>query len=205
MNRSAAFLASIATTICLSSAAFARGDSVVAQTTFDTDLGGWTTNTPSDVQWNSSGGNPGGEALFTDLTSGVGTIMIAPSSFLSPAVNFTKLNGKGYISYQHLMVKETGVQAIGNYNIVMSGPGGTATFTGAVAIVLNRNNKWTTVVAPLVEADWVMSSGTWADLLANVTSIEIPMEMVSNEGGSTDKEAMDNIEIVSHPSGFSPL
>jgi len=205
MNRSAAFLASIATTICLSSAAFARGDSVVAQTTFDTDLGGWTTNTPSDVQWNSSGGNPGGEALFTDLTSGVGTIMIAPSSFLSPAVNFTKLNGKGYISYQHLMVKETGVQAIGNYNIVMSGPGGTATFTGAVAIVLNRNNKWTTVVAPLVEADWVMSSGTWTDLLANVTSIEIPMEMVSNEGGSTDKEAMDNIEIVSHPSGFSPL
>jgi len=205
MNRNAAFLASIATTICLSTAAFARGDSVVAQTTFDTDLGGWTTNTPSDVQWNSSGGNPGGEALFTDLTSGVGTIMIAPSSFLSPAVNFTRLNGKGYISYQHLMVKETGVQAIGNYNIVMSGPGGTATFTGAVAIVLNRNNKWTTVVAPLVEADWVMSSGTWADLLANVTSIEIPMEMVSNEGGSTDKEAMDNIEIVSHPSGFSPL
>jgi len=205
MNRSAAFLASIATTICLSSAAFARGDSAVAQTTFDTDLGGWTTNTPSDVQWNSSGGNPGGEALFTDLTSVIGTIMIAPSSFLSPAVNFTKLNGKGYISYQHLMVKETGVQAIGNYNIVMSGPGGTATFTGAVAIVLNRNNKWTTVVAPLVEADWVMSSGTWTDLLANVTSIEIPMEMVSNEGGSTDKEAMDNIEIVSHPSGFSPL
>jgi hypothetical protein len=37
-----------------------------------------------------------------------------------------------------------------------------------------------------------------------VTSIQIPMEMVSNQGGSTDKEAMDNIEIVSHPSGFSP-
>ena len=62
-----------------------------------------------------------------------------------------------------------------------------------------------TVVAPLVEADWAMSNGgNWSDLLANVTSIQIPMEMVSNSGGETDQEAMDNIELVSHPAGFSP-
>jgi hypothetical protein len=204
MNRRTAFFISVAAALWLPTGAFARADSAVAQTTFDSDLGGWTTNTPSDVKWNSTGGNPGGEALFTDLTSGVGTVMLAPSSFLSPTINFTRLNGKGYISYQHLMVKETGVQGIGNYNIAMSGPGGAASFTGALAIVLEKKNKWTTIVAPLVEADWVMSSGTWAGLLANVTSIQIPMEMVSNQGGSTDKEAMDNIEIVSHPSGFSP-
>jgi hypothetical protein len=30
------------------------------------------------------------------------------------------------------------------------------------------------------------------------------MEMVSNSGGETDQEAMDNIELVSHPQGFSP-
>ena len=131
--------------------------------------------------------------------------MIAPASFLSPAVNYTKLNGKAYISYQHRMVKETGVLGVGNYNIVMSGPGGTATFTGALAIILDKKNPWVTVVAPLVEADWAMSNGgNWSDLLANVTSIQIPMEMVSNSGGETDQEAMDNIEVVSHPQGFSP-
>ncbi len=203
MRRTTALLASIVTTFCFSSAALA-GDSVVAQTTFDSDLGGWTTNTPPDVKWNATGGNPGGEALFNDVTNGVGTIMIAPASFLSPAVNYTKLNGKAYISYQHRMVKETGVLSIGPYNIVMSGPGGTATFTGAQAIILAKKNPWVTVVAPLVEADWVISSGSWTDLLANVTSIQIPMEMVSNSGGETDQEAMDNIELVSHPAGFSP-
>jgi|GEM_PF-4576602 len=204
MNRSTAFLAAFATTLCFSTATLAA-DSVVAKTTFDSDLGGWTANTPPDVQWNATGGNPGGEALFTDKTSGVGTIMIAPASFLSPAVNYTKLNGKAYISYQHRMVKETGVLGVGNYNIVMSGPGGTATFTGALAIILDKKNPWVTVVAPLVEADWAMSNGgNWSDLLANVTSIQIPMEMVSNSGGETDQEAMDNIELVSHPAGFSP-
>jgi len=204
MNRSTAFLTAFAAALCFSTVALAA-DSVIAQTTFDSDLGGWTTNTPPDVQWNATGGNPGGEALFTDKTSGVGTIMIAPASFLSPAVNYTKLNGKAYISYQHRMVKETGVLGVGNYNIVMSGPGGTATFTGALAIILDKKNPWVTVVAPLVEADWAMSNGgNWSDLLANVTSIQIPMEMVSNSGGETDQEAMDNIELVSHPAGFSP-
>lgn len=205
MNRRTVAFVSFAALIGLSGGAFAKGDSVVVQTTFDSDLGGWTTNTQPDVKWSATGGNPGGEALFTDVTIGVGTIMIAPSNFLSPAVNFTKLDGKAYISYQHQMVKETGVLGTGNYNIVMSGPGGTATFGGALSIVLDKKNPWITVVAPLVEADWVMAAGgSWSALLANVTSIQIPMEMVSNSSDSTDQEAMDNIEIVSHPGGFSP-
>lgn len=203
MNHRTALFVSVAAALWLSAGALAKADSAVAQTTFDSDLGGWTSNTPGDVKWNKSGGNPGGEALFTDLTSGVGTVMMAPSSFLSKKIDFTKLNGKAYISYQHRMVKETDVQGTGNYNIAMSGPGGAASFTGALAIIAKKNNKWITIVAPLVEADWVISSGTWAGLLANVTSLQIPMEMVSNGSGATDQEAMDNIEIVSHPQGFS--
>ena len=203
MNRTTVFAASIAATLCISTTAFAA-DTALARTSFDSDLGGWTANTPPDVTWKGTGGNPGGEAFFTDVTIGVGTVMIAPSSFLSPAINFTKLDGKGYISYQHRMVKEASVQSIGSYNIAISGPGGAASFNGAQAIVLAKNNKWVTIVAPLVESDWVVSSGSWSALLANVTSIQIPMEMVSNGGGGVDQEAMDNIEIVSHPQGFSP-
>ena len=159
MNRFAACCLPL-TMLLLAGTAAAKADSAVAQTTFDSNLGGWTSNTPDDVKWNSKGGNPGGEALFTDITSGVGTIMIAPSSFLSKKIDFTKLNGKGYISYQQRMVKETGVLGTGNYNITMSGPGGTATFTGALSIVQKKKNKWTTIVAPLVEADWVLSNGS---------------------------------------------
>jgi hypothetical protein len=205
MNRSIALLASVAATLCLSSTAFAAGaDTVIVKTTFDSDLGGWTTNTAPDVSWSAKGGNPGGEALFNDVTSGVGTFIYAPSTFLSPAINFTKLDGKAYISFQHRMVKETGANSTGNYNIVISGPGGTATFAGGLSIVQAKKNPWMTVVAPLVEADWVMSGGTWAALMANVTSIQVPMEMVSNDPSTTDEEAIDNIEIVSMPKGFSP-
>ena len=110
MNRSAVAFVSFAALLCLSGTAFAKNDVVVVQTTFDSDLGGWTSNTPAEVVWNATGGNPGGEALFTD-GSGNGTYIIAPSAFLSPAVNYTKLDGKAYISFQHLMVKEGGVSA----------------------------------------------------------------------------------------------
>ncbi len=107
MNRYAVLLASGAALVCLSGAAFAKSDSVVVQTTFDSDLGGWTSNTPAEVAWNATGGNPGGEALFTD-GSGNNTVLLAPSMFLSPAVNYAKLDGKAYISFQHQMVKEQG-------------------------------------------------------------------------------------------------
>jgi hypothetical protein len=36
-----------------------------------------------------------------------------------------------------------------------------------------------------------------------VTHIEIDIELINNSGG-TDIEAIDNIELVSHPKGFSP-
>jgi hypothetical protein len=204
MNRNnAAFLLPFAAMLCLSGAACAKSDAVIAQTTFDSDLGGWTTNTTPDVAWSAKGGNPGGEALFTDITSGVGTVLLAPTTFLSPAVNYAKLDGKAYISYQHLMVKETDILAVGNYSLTLSGPGGAATFTGAQAIVLDKKNQWTTIAVPLLQADWTITSGTWSALLANVTSLQVPMELVSNGSSNEDQEAVDNIMIVSHPAGFS--
>ena len=204
MNRSALALVSFAAFLGLSGAALAKNDVVLVQTTFDSDLGGWTSNTPSEVVWSATGGNPGGEALFTD-GSGNSTILIAPSSFLSPAVNYTKLDGKAYITFQHQMVKEGGVTGTTPYVIHLSGPDGSANFTGANAIVLAKKNPWVTMAVPLLEADWTLNSGTWAALLANVNSIQINMELVTNSGtGPFDQEAIDNIKIVSHPAGFSP-
>src|ERR1700760_3916277 len=102
MNRSAVAFVSFAALLSLSGAALAKNDVVVVQTTFDSDLGGWTSNTPSEVLWSETGGNPGGDALFTGGSVNA-TIMIAPASFLSPAVNYTKLDGKAYITFQHQM------------------------------------------------------------------------------------------------------
>ena len=204
MRRTTAILTSFAAVLCISGTALAgASDSVVVKATFDSDLGGWTSNTPNEVVWNASGGNPGGEALFTDGSGNI-TVLLAPSAFLSPAINYTKLDGKAYISFQHLMVKESGVTGTSPYVIQISGPGGTATFTGAVATVLPKKNKWVTVAVPLLETSWTLNSGDWADLMANVTSMTINMELATNSGANPfDQEAIDNIEIVSHPKGFS--
>ncbi len=59
------------------------------------------------------------------------------------------------------------------------------------------------MAAPLLETPWTVTGGTWADLLADVTRIEIDIELINNSGG-TDIEAIDNIELASHLKAFSP-
>ncbi len=177
------------------------GDTVLVKTTFSTGLGGWTSNTPSEVAWQATGGNPNGVAVFTDLTNSA-TYIDAPTTFLSPAINYAKLSGKGYLSWQHKIGKEANVESVSPYEIRLSGPGGAAKFDGSTPPITPQ--KWQTVVAPLQETDWIVTSGSWDGLLANVTDMQINMELVTNDGVNFDTEYMDNIEIVSHPSGFSP-
>jgi hypothetical protein len=47
----------------------------------------------------------------------------------------------------------------------------------------------------LVEADWKLESGTWKGLLADVTELQIPIELVTNDAipGDTDHEGIDNV------------
>ncbi len=89
-------------------------DKILAQSTFDSDLGGWTCNQSGALSWSAAGGNPGGRAVFTDKGSPQ-AYMNAPSSFLSGAIDYTKLNGKAYISWQHEIIQE--IDARDNYPI----------------------------------------------------------------------------------------
>src|ERR1035441_676075 len=98
---------------------------VVASSTFDAGLGGWTSNTPSQIAWQSNGGNPDGYLRFTDAT-GDSTVVWAPSSFLG---NYASL-GVSSISFDDNIIAETQVQSVGQYEIDLSGPGGSATFLG---------------------------------------------------------------------------
>jgi hypothetical protein len=51
---------------------------IIASSTFDTGLGDWTSNTPSQIAWQSTGGNPGGYIQFTDASS-ASTVCLARS------------------------------------------------------------------------------------------------------------------------------
>ena len=181
--------------------AAAAADTVLVKTTFAADLDGWTSNTLAEVAWQATCGNPTGVAIFKDQSS-AGTYLDAPAKFLSPAIASTKLSGKGYISWQHKIGPQKNVQSVSPYEIRLSGPNGAAKFDGSVPPVTPQS--WQTVVAPLLEADWTVTSGTWDGLLANVTDLQIDIELVTNNGNNNDTEFLDNIEIVSHPGGFNP-
>jgi hypothetical protein len=172
----------------------------IASSTFDTGLGGWTSNTPSQIAWQSTGGNPDGYVQFTDA-SGDSTVVWAPSSFLG---NYASL-GVSSISFDDNIIAETEVQSVGQYEIDLSGPGGSATFLGNQPPETYPTG-WITVTAPISgsapPSGWEVTSGTWAGLLADVTQVQIPIELVTNSGSSgtyTDVEGIDNVTLTGSP------
>jgi len=172
-------------------------DTILAQSTFDSDLDGWTSTVNGTVSWSAGGGHPGGRMLFSNDTSD-STFVVAPAKFRTGAIDFKKLNNKGYIVFQHELVQNGGTGFVA-YEIDMTGPGGAAVFTGGLP--LNKLNNWQTVVAPLVQGNWTVSGGSWTALLNDVEDIRIRIELID---GSPDVEAIDNVKIVSHPKGFVP-
>ena len=193
MNRIAlATLAALAT----GAASWAQAaDAVVAQSTFDSDLDGWTATSPSTVTWSAGGGDPGGRVVFSNDNSD-STFIVAPAKFHTGDVDYTRLNNKGYIVFEHELIQNGGTGFL-DYEVDISGPGGKAVFKGGMP--LSKLNNWQTVVAPLVQGDWTVSDGSWTVLLRDVEDVRIRIETIS---GSPDTEAIDNVKIVSHPRGF---
>lgn len=166
---------------------------IIAVSTFDTSLDGWTSNTPSQISWSKTGGNPGGFILFEDVTN-AWTVVDAPTAFLG---DYSALK-VGSISFDHKIIAETGIQSLSPYEIDLSGPGGSATWTGATP---KGVTGWVTENVPLVQSDWTINSGTWSGLLADVTQLQIPIELVTNDTipGDTDHEGIDNVMLSSAP------
>jgi hypothetical protein len=161
---------------------------IIAESTFDTSLDGWTSNTPSQISWSKTGGNPGGFISFEDTTNDW-TVVNAPATFLG---NYSALNSVGTISFDHKIIAETGIQSLSPYEVDLSGLGGSATWTGATP---KGVTGWVTLNVPLVQSDWTINSGTWTGLLADVTQLQIPIELVTNDTipGDTDHEGIDNV------------
>jgi len=169
-------------TAVLSTALAGGPPAVPVTTSFDTGLDGWDSNTPAQVAWSSSGGNPGGYAHFKD-TTGDGTRIIAPGVYLG---DWSGFDGTGTIAFDHLIVASTGVHAV--YQGTISGPGGFARW--ASAQLPGSVGQWVAVTAPLIEGHWCVVSGAWADILADVTEFTVEIELVF---GSPDVEGIDNV------------
>jgi hypothetical protein len=159
---------------------------------FNTGLDGWTIEGNGLLSYDSTGGNPGGFARFTDVagTSGDGW-MIAPSSFLG---NWTTYNSTGALSWDHIIINTGDIDSIVKASAIISGPGGTATYTRG-----DFQTTWTTFAAPISSSYWSINSGSWSSILQNVTSLKIRTEAVWNNG-NLDVDGMDNVHLAPEPS-----
>jgi hypothetical protein len=194
--------------LALSSAVISGGAAhagVLASSTFDTGLDGWTSNTPSQVTQQPTGGNPGGFMLFTDATDDA-TAVSAPSAFLG---NYIAL-GASSISFDFNVIAETRIDSVSPYSFGLSGPGGSAVWEGATPSTANLPTGWVNLTAAISDAapptGWTVESGTWAGLLANVNVFQITIEIVTNDQGApwTDLEGVDNVVLSSASATGAP-
>jgi hypothetical protein len=153
--------------------------------TFDADLDGWTSNSPTELIWASSGITPGGYVHFDDGI-GDGSFIWAPSKFLG---DWSHLAGS-IIIFNHRLTT-VGGGTTQPYEIRIFGDdGSSAEWSG------NRPGgatDWVLVTVPLDESEWVVT-GSWCNLLASVAELWIRIEMVEDSGN--DAADLDNVCLV---------
>ncbi|QEG34778.1 hypothetical protein [Bythopirellula goksoeyrii] len=182
-----------------------RADFVVAESTFDTDLDGWTSNNLGETSWQSAGGNPDGYLRFTDLTADLANgFATAPSKFLG---DWSSLDGLGRVEWDESLI-DTGenVDSFGAPTLIISGPGGRAVWIGTAP---TGSTTWEAFSVPISESSWeVDSGGNWNALLSSVTEFRIQLEHVLQSPGATgmkDILGLDNVRLIQVPEPHSGL
>jgi hypothetical protein len=151
---------------------------LIASSDFEAGMQGWTEDRPTrgDVQWISSGGNPGGYLEFNDSGSGSSSWIVAPQTYLG---NWSRLNGAGILLFDQRVIVHSGCATFPYAVDLADGSGNYAIWRGALAA---RDFTWRRVAVPLDPALWSVT-GSWTSLLANVTRLRIGVELVNNNSG----------------------
>ena len=135
------------------------------------------------------GGNPGGFLLFTDGTvGGPPENIVAPSEFLGDWSLALANPTASTISLDGLLI-DPHVPGGDDIIIFIDGPGGSANINLGLP---STTGVWESFSTAIQESDWSVTSGTWAGLLANVTSLQVQMDWV-NPGGM--QNGIDNFQL----------
>jgi len=167
-------------------------NSVVSQavnvrSTFDSDIDGWGYEGSGNLYYISQGGHFSGYARYEDISGGGGDgWIIAPAKFHG---DWTTLDGQGVLSWDHIILQAGGVGTILQAQAMIEGPGGTARCTTPEFMT----EYWKEFSVPIDETAWWVISGTWADLISNVTVLKIRIEAVWNNASPLDIDGVDNV------------
>ena len=162
--------------------------------TFDASLEGWTVASGlPDLSWSPTGGNPDGFALWNEPGDAGAQSLRAPSSFIGDWLS--QYNG-GTLTYDHKIIAAGGIQSFSPYRVDISGPGGAAFWEGTTP---NGLTDWVPISVPISESSWTVSSGTWTSLLANISTLDIRIELVGNNVFQSEFAGIDNVRLVPEP------
>lgn len=165
---------------------------IIAASTFDTDADGWTLLSVGH-SWESTGGNPDGYIRYDDNKGGINSIL-APEKFLGDWATMGVTN----LVYEAKIFYKGSVYKIGTYGMLISGPGGSARWHGPPP---DPSAGWLSLDAPAIESEWVIKSGSWDALLADVTELRIYMEYYNN-WGPFEITGIDNVQLFGEPASM---
>lgn len=161
--------------------------------TFDTGIDGWTlanADPGSTLMYEATGGNPGGYILFTDGAEGAYDVFSAPSKFLGDDSAYYNQS----LSFD-LLTSAT-ADALANNPLTLTDGAG-----DSISLILSAPtvNIWTSYTYALnTSSGFIFDGGAAATqqqiqaVLANVTSIHIPADVVYN-GPATTTMGLDNV------------
>ncbi len=169
--------------------------------TFDTGTDGWTWDSGLNAAftWESSGGNPGGYIRYDDnKDTGPVSGIYAPADYLgdwqTPDIT--------YLTYETKVFSTGSIASFGHYQVWISGPGGSAKWIGPNPPA--SAGDWLLIEVPITESQWIVESGSWGDLLPNITELYIHMEYYSN-WTSFEIVGIDNINLNETPGVVVPV
>jgi PKD repeat protein len=151
---------------------------------------GWVSEGDGVYFWEGGTGHPGGCLRVNDDATGDMNRSYAPVKFLgnwSAATAFDTLKADIFLH----RISTTYVTT--NYVFRIIGPGGQATG------ILNPkpiSDTWTTYMISLSASDWQLNSGTWSELLQNVTTLIVTMEYITGD----EYNRLDNVSL-----SFTPV
>lgn len=177
----------------------ARSGPVIS--TFDTGTDGWTwvSELNAAFTWENSGGNPGGYIRYDDnKDTGPVSGIYAPADYLGDwqTPNIT------YLTYETKVFSTGSIASLGHYQVWISGPGGSAKWIGPNPEA--TAGDWLFIEVPIIESQWTMQSGSWDDLLPNITELYIHMEYYSN-WTSFEIVGIDNVSLNETPAAVVPV
>jgi len=135
---------------------------------------GWSFQGTGGVTNQSSGGSPG---RYVQIANGSATAYgFAPTKFLGI---WTGLDNHAAEICFDLLVTTTGALQTTDAFVRISGPGGVAKIA-MTSNIQEAFGQWHTFAYPILESSWTIESGTWNQIMAQVSELRMCLEFSSS-------------------------